>query len=44
LTDKTIPARSTAPDAEIGRLSRLFSPVMTPTLSKAKMNRKVSAT
>ena len=44
LTEKTIPVRSTAPDAEIGRLSRLFSPVMAPARSKAKWNRKLSAT
>jgi TonB-dependent receptor len=44
LTDKTIPVRSTAPDAEIGRLSRLFSPVMAPTRTTAKLNRKISAT
>ncbi len=44
LTDKTIPVRTTVPDAEIGRLSRLFSPVMTPTRSQAKLNRKLAAT
>ncbi len=44
LSDKTIPARSTAPDAEIGRLSRLFSPLMAPTSIKAKLNRKASVT
>lgn len=43
LTSKTIPARGTATDAEIGQLSRLFSPVMAPTRSKAKWNRKLSA-
>ncbi len=43
LRDKTIPARSTATDAEIGRLSRLFSPVMAPTRSDAPWNRKLSA-
>ena len=41
---KTIPARGAAADAEIGQLSRLFSPVMAPTRNKAKWNRKLSAT
>lgn len=44
LADKTIPARFTAPDAEIGRLSRLFSPIMAPTKTEAPWNRKLSAT
>ncbi len=44
LGSKTIPARGAAADAEIGQLSRLFSPVMAPTRSKAKWNRKLSAT
>lgn len=44
LGSKTIPARGAATDAEIGLLSRLFSPVMAPTRSTAKLNRKLSAT
>lgn len=43
LVAQTIPARGAATDAEIGRLSRLFSPVMSPSRSKAKWNRKISA-
>ena len=43
LAAQTIPARGAATDAEIGRLSRLFSPVMAPTRGKAKWNRKFSA-
>jgi TonB-dependent receptor len=43
LREKTIPARSTASDAEIGRLSQLFSPVMAPTRDKAPWNKKISA-
>lgn len=43
LRDKTIPARGTATDAEIGRLSRLFSPVMAPVRGEAPWNRKISA-
>ncbi len=43
LREKTIPARGTTTDTEIGRLSRLFSPVMAPTRDKAPWNRKLSA-
>ncbi|MEO6245584.1 MAG: TonB-dependent receptor [Opitutaceae bacterium] len=43
LREKTIPARGTATDAEIGLLSRLFSPVMAPTRATAPWNRKWSA-
>ncbi|MDP3073302.1 MAG: TonB-dependent receptor [Opitutaceae bacterium] len=38
----TIPARGTATDAEIGRLSRLLSPVMAPTRGQAPWNRKLA--
>ena len=44
LNGKTIPARSVAADAEIGRLSRLFSPVMAPTTGEAPWNRKAALT
>jgi outer membrane receptor protein involved in Fe transport len=44
LQAKTIPARSTATDSEIGRLSRLFSPVMAPTKTEAPWNRKAAVT
>ena len=44
LTNKTIPARGAATDGEIGQLSRLFSPTMAPTRTKAKWNRKLAAT
>ena len=43
LRDQTIPARGTATDTEIGRLSRLFSTVMAPTRRDAPWNRKLSA-
>lgn len=44
LQAKTIPARGAASDAEIGRLSRLFSPTMAPTKTDAPWNRKGSIT
>lgn len=44
LQGKTIPARGAGTDAEIGRLSRLFSPVMAPTTGEAPWNRKGSLT
>lgn len=44
LQGKTIPARGLATDAEIGRLSRLFSPTMAPHTIEAPWNRKASLT
>jgi outer membrane receptor protein involved in Fe transport len=44
LQGKTIPARGVGTDTEIGRLSRLFSPIMAPTTTEAPWNRKSSLT
>lgn len=43
IRNTTIPARGAATDAEIGRLSQLFSPVMAPVRHEVPWNRKLSA-